>query len=282
MKEDKKKVSRRSFLKASGLAVASGLLVSSGAMALESETKNLQVWSCGGLAEAFVPVNKEFEQMTGVTIAYTGAFAAALGKSLLGNAKTDVFAPRVLALAKKLKDEGKMLWHSPLCFTRYVLATPKGNPAGIRSIRDMTRQGIRVVLSFGASPPGGKATMVILKKSGLIEEAKKNAVFNGDCVQRTTTLLADGKADVGIVEQRIARLPEFAGRLETIPIAERYLPPVPMTFSIGMMRWARDPDVARSYINFVLSSKGQKHFERAGFIPAISEGGRRLAGKYGV
>ena len=134
MTKNIKNISRRNFLKASGAAAASGLLVPSSALAQKTKTKTLQVWSCGGLAEAFIPADREFEQETGVTISYTGAFAAALGKSLLGNAKTEVFAPRVVKLSKKLKDEGKMLWYKPLCFTRYVLAIPKGNPAGITSI----------------------------------------------------------------------------------------------------------------------------------------------------
>ncbi len=282
MKVDKKKISRRIFLKTSGVAAASSLFASSNALAKKTEAKTLQVWSCGGLAEAFTPANKVFEQKEGLFISYTGAFAAALGKSLLGSVKTDIFAPRVLALSKKLKDAGKMLWYEPLCFTRYILATPKGNPAGITSIKDMAKPGIRVVLSFGASPPGGKATMALMKKASVLEGAQKNAVFNGDCVQRTTIMLANGKADVGIVEQRITRLPEFNGKLDVIPIEERFFPPPPMTFTIGMMKWARDPDIAKRYIDFILSSDGQRYFERAGFIPVISEEGKRLVKKYGA
>jgi len=282
MTENIKNISRRNFLKASGAAAASGLLVPASVLAQKAETKTLQVWSCGGLAEAFDPADRKFEQKTGITISYTGAFAAALGKSLLGNAKTDVFAPRVVKLSKKLKDEGKMLWYKPLCFTRYVLAVPKGNPAGITSIKDMAKPGIRVVLSFGASPPGGKATMGLMKKAGVLEGAQKNAVFNGDCVQRTTKMLVKGKADAGIVEQRITCLPEFRGKLDMIPIDEKHFPPPPMTFTIGMMKWAKDPEVAKNYIDFILSPEGQKHFENAGFIPAISDEGRRLAKKYGL
>lgn len=282
MKKDCKKISRRNFLKTSGLAAASGIFVSSTALAVKSETKNLHVWSCGGLAEAFIPANREFEQKTGVAIAYTGAFAGALGKSLLGSAITEVFAPRVLKLAMKLKGQGKMLWYKPMCFTRYILATPKGNPAGIASINDMAKPGIRVALSFGASPPGGKATMILLKKAGLLEKVKKNAIANGDCVQQTTTLLVDGKADVGIVEQRITRLPHFSEKLEILPIEEKYFPPPPMTFTIGLMKWAKEPDIAKAFIDFILSSDGQKHFEQAGFIPAISSEGKRLSKKYGV
>ncbi len=282
MKQDKEKISRRNFLKTSGIAAAAGLLASTSALAQKPDAGTLQVWSCGGLAEAFIPANEAFLEITGAQVAYTGAFAGALGKSLLGNAKTEVFAPRVIKLSKKLKQEGKMLWFKPLCFTRYVLATPKGNPAGIRSIKDMAKPGIRVVLSFGSSPPGGKATMALMKKAGVLEGAQKNAVFNGDCVQRSTLMLANGKADVGIVEQRITRLPEFSGKLDAVPIEEDFFPPPPMTFTIGMMKWAKEPDLAGRYIDFILSSEGQQYFERAGFIPAISDEGRRLSKKYGV
>lgn len=281
MKENIKSISRRSFLKASG-ATASGLFIPSSALAQKSGTRTLQVWSCGGLAEAFVPADKEFEQKTNVRISYTGAFAAALGKSLLGSAKTEVFAPRVIALSKKLKDEGKMLWYKPLCFTRYVIAVPKGNPAGVTALKDMAKSGTRVVLSFGASTPGGEVTKVLMKKAGVLEGVQENTVFNGDCVQRCTKMLVNGKADAGIVEQRITCLPEFRGKLDMIPIDEKYFPPPPMTFTIGMMKWAENPEVAKEYIDFILSSEGQKYFENAGFIPAISNEGRRLSKKYGV
>ncbi|MDY7030482.1 MAG: substrate-binding domain-containing protein [Thermodesulfobacteriota bacterium] len=282
MSEDKHTLSRRNFLKSSGLAVVSGLSASSPALARNSDQGQLQVWSCGGLAEAFIPANQAFHKKTGVKIAYTGAFAAALGKSLLGDARTEIFAPRVVSLSKKLKDQGRMLWYKPLCFTRYVLAVPKGNPAGIKSIEDLAGKGIRVVLSFEASPPGGKATMILLKKAGLLEKVKKNIIFNGDCVLRSTTMLAEARADVSIVEQRITKNPRFAGKLEVIPIEEKYFPPPPMTFTIGLMKWAAKPAVATSFIDFILSSEGQNHFENAGFIPAISLEGRRLIERYGV
>lgn len=124
--------------------------------------------------------------------------------------------------------------------------------------------------------------MELMKRAGVLEGAQKNAVFNGDCVQRTTKLLANGNADVGIVEQRIICLPEFRGKLDVISIDEKNFPPPPLTFTIGMMKWAKDPEVAKNYIDFMLSPEGQKHFENAGFIPAVSEEGKRLIKKHGV
>lgn len=279
----KDRLNRRAFLKTGSLALGAGFFTGASAFAGGFTNKTLQAWSCGGLAEAFQPANHAFEQKTGATIAYTGAFAGALGKSLLsGTAQTEVFAPRVLELALKLKAQGKMRWFEPLCFTRYVVATPKGNAAGIEGIADLGRDGVRTVLTPDASPPGGKASLIIMEKAGVIEKARKNAVQSGDCVQTAMTVLADGKADAAVIEQRISRLPCFAGRLEILPIPEKYIPPAPVPFTIGMMKWAKNADLAEAFIKYILSEKSQRFFEAAGFIHARSSDGRRLTRKYGV
>lgn len=282
MKKHDNGINRRSFIKASGLAVSGTLVSPLMGTAAGFKNQSLQVWSCGGLAEAFIPANAEFEKTTGASIAYTGAFAAALGKSLLGSATTEVFAPRVLELAKKLKSNGKMISFKPLCFTKYVLVTPLGNPAGIRGIQDMAKEGVRVILTPGASAPGGEATLVILKKAGVFEKAQKNAVLNGDCVQTAMAELVQGKGDVAVMEQRLTRIPGFQGRAETIDIPEEFIPGKPVPFTIGMMKWARNRELAEHFIQFILSEKGQACFEKAGFIPARSEEGERLTKKYGV
>ncbi len=243
-----------------------------------------------------IPANALFEKKAGVKIAYTGAFAAALGKSLLRTSavtavlgkslvesgQTDVFAGRVLDLAKKLREAGKMEYFKPLCFTSYVIVTPRGNPAGIGALEDMTKPGVRVVLAPEASPPGGQAVQALLKKAGVQEAVMKNAVVQGSCVQRTMDDVISAKGDVSIVELRITRMREFAGKLDIVPIPEKFFPPPPLTFTVGVMKNARDRALADAYVEFVTSSEGQSFFEAQGFIPAISEQGRELIEKLGV
>lgn len=277
-----KSVNRRAFLTGSAAALATTLTAGTGLAAPVAAGEVLQVWSCGGLAEAFQPANAMFESQTGARISYTGAFAAALGKSLLGDAQTEVFAPRVLDLAKKLKEQGKMLEYRPLCFTKYVLVTPKGNPAGITSIADLKRPDVRTLLSPDSSAPGGQAVMGLLKKAGVVEAAKSNATYLGSCVQHDVAEVAAGRAHVSVVELRIAMLPKYRDRLEVMDIPEEFFPPPPIPFTIGVMKWAKNPELARSFVDFICSESGQAFFEAAGFIPAISKEGHRLAEKYGV
>jgi len=282
MNEKDKNVTRRGFLKASSLAATGGLLLGSQAIASSFQNDFLQVWSCGGLAEAFIPANKAYEQTTGCRIDYSGAFAAALGKSLLGNAKTEIFAPRVLELAQKLKAQGKMLHFLPLCFTKYVLVTPKGNPAGIKSIQDLGKPGIKTVLSPNASPPGGEASTIILKKAGVLEQAQKNAVVVGDCVQSVVPDVISRTGDVAVMELRLTKKTEFAGRMDVIEIPEEFFPPRPVSFVIGVMKFAHNKDLAEDYVKLTRSKEGPACLGEAGCIPAVSAEGERLIQKYGV
>ncbi len=243
---------------------------------------SLQVWSCGGLAEAFAIANKNYEKKTNVKIAYTGAFAAALGKSLLGGAVTEIFAGRVLKLAKALRSANKMIYFKPLCFTEYVLVTPKGNPAGIRSVEDLARPGIPVILPLGASPPGGDAVMGILKKAGIEKAVLKNMIEKGTCVVKMMPDIIKGKGKASIVEKRLTRMAGFEGKVEVIPIPEGLFPPGPLTFTIGVMKDAKDRAMADDYVNYICSAEGQAIFEKQGFIPALSDRGRALIEKLGV
>lgn len=282
MENEKNSIGRRNFLK----TVASSALVTALApkslAARQFKTDTLNVWSCGGLAEAFNTANHLFEKQTGVRTAYTGAFAAALGKSLLGGATTDVFAGRVLNLAKTLRENDRMAYFRPLCFTEYVMITPRGNRANIRTLEDLTRPDVRVILPLGASPPGSKAVLGILKKAGIEKAVLDNRIVEQSCVVKMVPDIVCGKGDVSIVERRLTRMPEYESKVEVIPIPDTYFPAGPLTFTIGVMKEAKDRALADYYVDFICSSQVQAVFQRQGFIAAYSNRGRMLVEKLGV
>lgn len=273
---------RRAFLKTAAAAALAASLAPQRLAAGQFKADTLQVWSCGGLSEAFNLANSQFESRTGVRIAYTGAFAAALGKSLLGGATTEVFAGRVLKLAKTLREKNKMAYFRPLCFTEYVMVAPKGNAAGIKTLEDLTRPGVRVILPLGASPPGGDAVTGILKKAGIEKTVLANMAERETCVVKMMPAIIGGKGDVSIVEKRLTRMAAHEGKVEVIPIPEKFFPPGPLTFTIGAMNAAKDRALADHYVDFICSREAQAIFERQGFIPADSDKGRMLIEKLGV
>lgn len=282
MENKKSSIGRRNFIKTAASSALVAALSAKSLAAQPFKADTLQVWSCGGLAEAFNLANRLFERQTGVRIAYTGAFAAALGKSLLGGASTDVFAGRVLKLAKTLREKDRMAYFRPLCFTEYVMVTPRGNGAGIKTLEDLARPGVRVILPLGASPPGSDAVMGILKKAGVEKAVLENRVEKESCVVKMLPDIISGQGDVSIVERRLTRMAAYEGKVEVIPIPETYFPAGPLTFTIGVMKEAKDRSLADCYVDFICSQKAQDIFGKQGFLAANSVKGRLLTEKLGV
>ena len=168
--------------------------------------------------------------------------------------------------------------HSPGIFD----ITPLTNPAGIEKITDLARPGVRVILAPEASPPGGQAVQVLLKKAEIVDSVAKNCVMPGSCVQRTMDDIISGKGDVSVVDLRLTRMAAFAGKTTIIAIPEEFFPPPPLTFTIGVMKDATDRALADHYVQYITSEEGQAFFAAAGFIPAISDNGRELVEKFGV
>ena len=276
--------SRRAFLGAAVAGLAGAASAGTAQAAQPSEARFVQVWSCGGLAEAMVPAHVRFTEKTGIKVVYTGAFAGALGKSLLtGSGSTEVFCGRVLQLAKNLRKAGKMLQFRPLCFTNYGIAVPKGNPKGIKGLEDLAPKGFRLAMAPLASPPGSAAVMAILKLSGMTEKLMPNVLDKrASCIQSTVKEVCDGRADAMIVERRICRIERFAPYLDYIPLPAGLQPPGPLTFTVGVMAGAHDPEAARTYQDWITSPEGQAFFEKAGFISAYTEEGQALVKKLEV
>nr|WP_315060420.1 substrate-binding domain-containing protein [uncultured Campylobacter sp.] len=275
--------SRRGFLKGA-LAAAAAIAGPEAMLAGYTPFKpgSLQVWSCGGLSEAFNELNAVYESKTGHNIQYTGAFAGALGKSLLAlQGKTEVFGARVLELSQKLRKAGLSLRFRPLCFTDYVLVVPKGNPAGIRDLKDLAEPGVRVMLPLRASPPGSGPVKGILKNSGLTEPVMKNMISNGACVITMMCDLVDGKGDASIIEKRLTTHDRFKDRIEYMPIDEKLIPPGPLTFTLNIMKYVKDEKLADDFADFVCSD-GQEIFERHGFTSIHSARGLELIERFGV
>lgn len=277
----KSNVSRRDLLKTcllgSLFAYPSSLLARS-----SGKPKSLQVWSCGGLAEGLQAAHQAYEQETAVHISYTGANAGALGRTLLGGAKTDLFAGRTLTLAQKLKQNNKLLYYKPFCFTQYVIIVPKGNPANIRNIEDLAKPEVRVVVAEGSLSPGGQAVTKLLQNAGIDQAVLAKAIHNGDCAQRVAKLVAERKSDAMVVEKRIFHLSRYQNLFEYIPISATLFPPGPIPFTMGVLADCENIPTAEAYLSWILGPQGERFMENAGFIHARSAKGKELTEKLGI
>lgn len=284
MDTKEKIMNRRTFLKTAGVSALAAMFLPKWSFGTSKfQTDSLTVWSCGGLAEAFMEANAVYEKQQGITINYMGAQAGALSKSILGGVKAPhVFGGRGMATAKTLKKAGKLTAFRPLCFTEFVIVTPLDNPAKIQSIEDFANPGVQLILPLRAANPGSGGAKGVIKNSGLQKEIMKNMIENETCVVKMMPKIISGKGHASIVERRLVTMENYKGKVNVIPIDPKLFPPGPIPFTIGPMDTVTDPALAEDYISFICSPEGQQAFENNGFISAYSEKGKALVEKMGV
>jgi molybdate transport system substrate-binding protein len=140
---------------------------------------------------------------------------------------------------------------------------PLGNPAGISSIEDLGRPGVKLVLAAAHVPVGAYARDA-LEAAGLLPAAEANVVSNEEDVKGVVQKVILGEADAGIAYVTDTT-PEVSGRLETVEIRSEANPPV--TYPIAAIRGSPNPGLALRFVGFVLSG-GQAALRRHGFLPA--------------
>lgn len=188
-------------------------------------------------------------------------------------AAADVFASADERWMARLRDSG-FVEGEPRVFARnrLVVIVPSGDPAGIASLQDLGRDGVKLVLAADAVPAGRYAREAINKLArqpgflpGFAQQVLRNVVSNEDNVKAVVAKVQLGEADAGVVylsdvTPAVARL---VRRLE-LPDAAN----VVASYPIAVLRNAPSPQAARDFVDLVLSPSGQRVLERHGFLPA--------------
>ena len=93
----------------------------------------------------------------------------------------------------------KKLVQKPVVFTRnrLVLVVPTSNPAGIHSVYDLRKPGVKLVIAAPAVPVGSY-TLQVLKQMGLTS-VLANVVSRESDVRSVLSKVALGEADAGFV-----------------------------------------------------------------------------------
>lgn len=175
-------------------------------------------------------------------------------------APADVYAaaspkdPAIL-LQKGLIDE-------PVAFATntLVLIVPKSNPAHIRSVGDITKPGVKIVIC-NATVPCGDYARTAFANLGITGKAMKNVVSQTTDVTQTVAEIATGQADVGFVY--ITDADAAAGKVAVVrlPAAAK-----PGTHDfIAVAKRAPHPAAARAFVAMVISAQGQAKLRAAGF-----------------
>jgi molybdate transport system substrate-binding protein len=161
----------------------------------------------------------------------------------------------------------QLLYHSgllsrPVVFAtnRLVVIVPRANPAHVRSVYDLRRAGLKIVIGDPTVPVGGY-TKQALDALGITADVMKNVVSQETDVKGVVAKVALGEADAGFVYATDART--VAKRTRVIPVPAWAQPPI--RYEIAVVKGTAHARAARAFVRRVTGKVGRRLLARAGF-----------------
>ncbi|MDT5208477.1 MAG: molybdate transport system substrate-binding protein [Mycobacterium sp.] len=216
------------------------------------------VFAAASLKKTFTDIGEQFKtDNPSASVEFSFAGSSDLVTQLTQGAPADVFASADTKNMDKAAQAG-LLAGDPVNFASNTLtiAVAPGNPKKIASFKDLTQQGLNVVVC-APQVPCGSATQKVEQATGVTLNPVSEESAVTDVLSKVTT----GQADAGIVYvtdaigagDKVASVafPEAAGAVNTYPIA--------------VLKGSKNPELARKFVDLVTGESGQKVLTAAGF-----------------
>ncbi|MDR3572784.1 MAG: molybdate ABC transporter substrate-binding protein [Anaerolineaceae bacterium] len=238
--------------------------------------QTLTVLAAASLTAPFQDLAKEFEAAhPGVNVAYSFAGSQALAQQLDQGAPADVFASAstsyMTAAVKSNRVDQTTV--QTFAYNRLIVIYPIANPAGIKTLQDLAKPGLKLDLE-AAAVPAGQYSITFLDKASkdpsfsptFKDTVLKNVVSYEDNVKSVLTKVSLGEADAGIVyvSDDTGDVTSKLGQI-VIPDSLNTI----ATYPIAPISDSKNPDMAKAFVALVMSSDGQAALAKYSFIPAV-------------
>lgn len=195
----------------------------------------------------------------GAQVELNFAGSPTLVQQIQQGAPADIFASADEANMQKLVESDQVAG-APQLFARNTLqiVVPAGNPKHIATLADLAQPGLVIALC-GPTVPCGRYANEAFAKAGVAAPAASQEVD----VKAVLSKVSMGEADAGIVYVTDVRA--AAGKVESVDIPESFN--VLARYPIAVVKNAPNAVAAAAFVEFVLSSDGQRLLASFGFLP---------------
>jgi molybdate transport system substrate-binding protein len=241
-------------------------------VAFPDDGGTLTVFAAASLTDAF----GEFETMLedahpGLDIVIETGGSQTLVTQLQEGAEADVLATANTSTMQTALDDG-LVTGNPAFFTgnRLVIVTPADNPAGIASLEDLAKDGVKLVVANESVPAGMYARQALCNfdaggsaPDGFIDQVSGNIVSEEEDVRNVLAKVQLGEADAGIVYASDAVASERAGT----PLNVIEFPADVVTNAVYPIAAVAggNTELAEAFIAAILSPEGQAILAEYGF-----------------
>jgi molybdate transport system substrate-binding protein len=248
---------RRLSLSAALVLAASVAL--SGCGGGDSKT-TIRVLAASSLTGSFDELAKSFEsEHSDVDVVLVYDSSATLAEQVTEGAPADVLATADLDTMQSVVDAGDASDPSSFAGNTAVLVTPPDNPGHITSFADLGRKDVSFVECVDTAPCG-KVGAALLSGNGITAKPKS---FE-DNVKAVLAKVTSGEVDAGIVYVTDAQAAGDTVKVVQIPGAAQQV----TSYGIVVVDESKHADLAKQFVDLVLSDQGQQVLHGAGFAPA--------------
>lgn len=234
----------------------------------------LTVMAAASLSDAFTEIGAQFEaDHPGARVVFNFAGSQQLAQQIAQGAAADVFASANQKQLDAAVQTGRIQPGAVQVFAsnRLVMIYATGNPAGVRALEDLARDGVKLVLAAG-EVPAGQYTLEFLEKAeaagsfgaGYQAAVLANVVSYEDNIRAVLTKVALGEADAGIVYASDITGAE-AGQVEQIDIPDALN--VIAVYPAAPLADSAQPELAAQFVTLLLAPEGQEVLAKYGFLP---------------
>lgn len=230
----------------------------------------LTVFAAASLREAFAEIGSAFEKdHPGARVDFSFAGSQELRLQIEQGASADVFASADLRHLRALRAQGLVGEPRVFARNRLALVVPRGNPQGLRELRDLPRAR-RVVLAAPEVPAGAYAAALLegagrLYGPAFARDVEARVVSREPNVRQVLAKVELGEADAGLVYRSDAQA--ACGRVEVVPLPDGLVKEA--EYPLAAVSGSKQPAMAAAFVDLVLSPAGQAALERRGFGGAV-------------
>jgi molybdate transport system substrate-binding protein len=229
-----------------------------------AEVTPLTVFAASSLTKSFTQIGQDFRTANpDVTVTFNFGSSTDLASQIQSEGTADVFASASGTAMDTLQSAPGVADRMNFATNRLVIITPPDNPAGITSVNDLARSGVKLVLAAEGVPVGDYARQA-LKNAGILSQATANVVSNEDDDASVVAKVTSGDADAAIVYTSDVASACNTVRSVAIPTAVN----VVATYPIAVVTGSSQTDAATAFLNYVVGPAGQATLKEFGFGPA--------------
>jgi molybdate transport system substrate-binding protein len=227
--------------------------------ALPSEDARIELYAGSMLKPAIEETIKEFEQRENVKVTRVYFGCGILVTQMRGGRVPDLYIscdPRFMGEVADLFMKPEAVSNNQL-----VIAVAKGNPHGLKELRDLAKEGLRIGVGHEQQCALGAITKETFIKTGTYAAVRNNVKVESPTGDLLVNQLLTGALDAVVCY--VSNVTPNAAKLDAIPLTG--IPCAAPEQPVAIAKGSAKQELAAKLIEYIRSAESRERFEKAGF-----------------